>query len=237
MSRKSSQQCYLCGKWANSSTRDHVPPKSLAGDVPGIQFITLSACRGCNVKYSSHESRFRDFLAVIGSNLGIAEADGALAAFQRSVSRRPGPNRDYNRIQRAIGWQEVYTTSSIYLGTAPSISIPSDLDVESILIKIAQGLHYFHTRQIIPSGYVKQGVLVQPHRLPPLWDQVEWPFVGQTGNFFSYQGWKNPETIDCAQWLMLFYQRALGVVTFYDPVTMSGKAHAGNVPEEEKGHE
>ncbi len=102
MSRKPSKQCYLCGKWANSYTRDHVPPKGLAGDVSGIWFTTLPACRDCNVKYSSQESRLRDFLAVIGSNLGIAEANGALAAFQRNVSRRPDPNRDYNRIQRAI---------------------------------------------------------------------------------------------------------------------------------------
>jgi hypothetical protein len=236
MGQKPSKQCYLCGKWANSSTRDHVPPKSLAGDVPGIQFMTLPACRDCNMKYSSEESRLRDFLAVIGSNLGIAEADGALAAFQRNVSRRPGPNRDYDRIQRAIGWQEVSTASSIYLGVAPTITIPLDLDVESILIKIAQGLHYIHTEQIIPSWYVKQAVLVQPHRLPPLWYQVEWPFVGQTGNFFSYQGWKNPETIECAQWLMLFYQRALGVVTFYDPATMPVEAGAGNSPQGERRH-
>jgi len=108
--------------------------------------------------------------------------------------------------------------------------------VESILIKIAQGLHYIHTEQIIPSWYIRQGVLVQPHRLPPLWYQVEWPFVGQTDNFFSYQGWKNPETIECAQWLMLFYQRALGVVTFYDPATMPVEAGSGNVPQGEKKH-
>jgi len=74
MSQKRSKQCYVCGKWANSYIRDHVPPKSLAGNVPGIQFTTLPACRDCNVKYSSEESRLRDFLAVIGSNLGIAEA-------------------------------------------------------------------------------------------------------------------------------------------------------------------
>ena|SRR5260370_15579708 len=186
---------------------------------------------------TARKSRFRDFLAVIGSRLGIAEADGALEAFQRSVNRRPGPNRDYDRIQRAIGWQEVYTASSIYLGTAPSIKIPADLDVEGILIKIAQGLHYIYTKQIIPLWYIKQGVLIQPHHLPPIWHQVEYPFIGQTGNFFIYKGWKNPETIECAQWLMLFYQRALGVVTFYNPVTMPEEARStGAVSQEGKDH-
>lgn len=89
------------------------------------------------MKYPSQESRFRDFLAVIGSNQGIAEADGALAAFQRNVSRRPSPNRDYDRIQAAIGWREVFTANSIYLGTASAISIRSDLKVGNILVKIA----------------------------------------------------------------------------------------------------
>ena len=220
MGQKPSQQCYLCGKWVNSTTRDHVPPKNLAGDVPGISFLTLPACRECNETYSIQESRFRDFLAIIGSNIGIAEADGAFAAFVRNVARRPGPNKDYDRIQYSIGRQEVYTASSIYLGTAPTIKIPSDLAVEGILVKIAQGLHYHYTSQIIPQGYVKEGVLIQTQHLPSPWSSFEYPFVGSTGNFFSYKGWKNTETRACAIWLLLFYQRALGVVTFYDPTMM-----------------
>jgi hypothetical protein len=220
MKQKLSTQCYLCGKWANSCTRDHVPPKSLAGDIPNIPFMTVPACKECNSKYSIQESRFRDFLSVIGSNQGIAEADGALRAFERSVSRRPGPNRDYQRIQQSISWKDVYSAYSIYRGTAPAISLPNDLDAESVLVKIAQGLHYIHTQQIIPPGYVKEGVLIQPHHLPPGWLDLDYPFAGQVGNFFSFLGWKNPATIDCAMWLTLFYQRALGVVVIYDPVAM-----------------
>lgn len=218
MSKKAraSVQCYQCGKWANSHTRDHVPPKCLAGDVPGIQFLTVPACLECNGQFSTEEAKFRDFLAMIGSNTGIKEADGALEAFTRSVSRRPGPNRDYNRIMNAVGGEEDIYAGGIYLGTAPTIRVPADLDVGAVVVKIAQGLHYAYTQQVIPPAYKKRGSFLQPQYLPPELLQARYPVVGSVGDFFHYSGWWKMEGPDLAiaVWVMLFYRRAYGVAWF-----------------------
>jgi hypothetical protein len=218
MGRKVSVQCYLCGKWANSHTRDHVPPKCLAGDVPDIQFMTAPACRECNGRFSPEEAKFRDFLAMIGSNLGVKEADGALEAFKRSVSRRPGPNRDYNRIMNSVSEQEIYS-GSIYLGTAPTIRVPEDLDVSKVIIKIAQGLHYCYTEQVIPLSYEKIGRLLQPQYVPPQLQQAGYSVVGNVGDFFHYKGWWKMEDsgLAIAVWVMFFYQRTYGIAWFKDP--------------------
>src|SRR5436190_10111635 len=132
--KKPSQQCYLCGKWANSYTRDHIPSKTLAGDVPNIQFITVPACLECNQQFSSEESKFRDFLAVVGSNPVTEEANGALEAFKRNIQRnelgRAGrPHKDLQRILNGIHETEFYTPSKIYLGTVPSIRTGPDIDI------------------------------------------------------------------------------------------------------------
>lgn len=211
-------QCYICGKWSNSYTRDHVPPKCLAGDVPGIQFMSAPACLGCNQKFSPEESKFRDFLAMIGSNLGVKEADGALEAFGRNVSRRPGPNKDYNRIVERISEEEIYS-GKIYLGTAPAIRVPEDIDISGVITKIAQGLHYAHTKGIIPSWYERQGMLLQPEHVPSQFHQAVYYVVGQVGEFFHYKGWWKVENANCAVavWVMVFYQRAYGIAWFRDP--------------------
>jgi hypothetical protein len=218
VSRKPSVQCYLCGKWANSHTRDHVPPKALAGDVPNIEFKTVPACRECNGRFSSEESKFRDFLALIGSNLGVKEADGALEAFRRNVGRRPGPNRDYNRIMNAVSEREIYS-GSIYLGTAPTIRVSEDLDVSMVIIKIAQGLHYYYTEQVVPPSYEKMGWLLQPQYVPPQLHQAGYVVVGNVGDFFHYKGWWKMEdsNLAIAIWVMFFYQRAYGIAMFKDP--------------------
>lgn len=215
MSKKPSVQCYYCGKWSNSHTNEHVVAKCLAGDVPNIEFIRVPACLRCNNQFSIDESRFRDFLSVIGSGYGIEEADGALAAFGRSVGRRPGPNKDYQRIRNAITIRGI-DLGPLHFGPPPIIHLPDDLDENKVLIKIARGLHFHHTGKIVPPHYVKDAVLIPERCMPVELRQMQYSITGDIGDFFHYNGWWSTEGSDSAVWVMHFYQRAIGIAWFHN---------------------
>lgn len=152
---------------------------------------------------------------MIGANLGIRAADGALEAFTRSVTRQNTgvPNRDLQRILNAINGQEVYS-GPIYVGTAPAIRRPADLDVSKVLVKVARGLHYLHAQEVVPPFYRKDGNLLQYQHVPTEFHQAWYPVIGEVGDFFHYKGWWRS---GIAVWVMLFYQRAYGIAWFHDP--------------------
>ena len=158
MSRKPSGQCYLCGKWSNSLSRDHIPAKCLAPKNRNTDFLYAPACKDCNQAYSHEESKLRDFLAILCAKTGIAAADDAFEAFQRNVQRneigRAGtPHKDLSRIVNGIKMLELHSPGGIYLGTVPSLSRSNEIDMEGILIKVARGLHWAHYKTVIPDYY------------------------------------------------------------------------------------
>jgi HNH endonuclease len=217
MSRKPSVECYLCGKWSNSHTKEHVPPEMLGGGVKGIAYIYVPACRVCNNQFSHEESKLRDLLSVIGSNTGVEAADGAFAAFARSVNRQPGIiNRDLQRILENISITDMYS-GKIWVGKAQAIQTPRDLDAACVIKKIARGLHYYHTQQVIPQFYQKHGALFDSSQIPAPLLTAQYPYTGQTGDFFHYGGWTFGEKPDMILWIMAFYKRAYGVAWFQDP--------------------
>lgn len=218
MSKKSSVQCYLCGKISNTVTRDHIPPKSLAPDSSNSLFQYAPACEECNRKFSHEESKFRDFLAVLRAGNGIAAADDAYEALKRNVNRnaikRAGtPHRDLLRILEGIAQRELYAPGGIYLGTTKAISPASDINIQALLIKIARGLHYVHYQTIIPSGYIMKGYTLK--HIPE--SVIELPIVGNAGDFFHYRGGRLDEDPQAGIWFMAFYQAVYGMVYFDDP--------------------
>jgi|GEM_PF-2360545 len=217
MSRKPSVECYLCGKSSNSHTKEHVPPEMLGGGVKDIEYIYVPACLDCNKQFSHEESKLRDLLSIIGLNTGVEAADGAFAVFARSVNRQPGIiNSDLRRILENISVMDTYS-GKILIGKAQVIQTPRDLDAACVIKKIAQGLHYHHTQQVIPQFYQKHGALFDPSQVPGPLLTAQYPFTGQTGDFFHYGGWTFGEKSDMILWIMAFYKRAYGVAWFQVP--------------------
>jgi hypothetical protein len=223
MSKKSSTQCYLCGKFGKT-TDDHIPPKNLAPKNSNLEFIHGPACAECNNKLSHEESKFRDFLAVACSGLGIVEADNAFEAFQRSLNRntlgRAGrPPKDLVRIWEGIRQQDIYTArGNIYLGKTITISPAHDINIEAVLVKIARGIHYAHSRVVVPNEYEKRAAL---YNTVPYPDELHrMPLAGNIGDFFQYRGGWLSEDRKSGLWYMCFYKKLIGLAYFCPPGLM-----------------
>lgn len=211
------QVCYVCGQYRNSVTDDHVPPKFLAPENPRSDFQFAPACRDCNNQFSHLESKFRDFLAVCCGNAGVKEADDALAAFTRNVQRNPPkdiriPQKDLARVMEGVRTADAYSPGGIYLGKVPTIRPSAEVDVSTVLVKIARGLHYVHTGEIVPASYQMAGQLY--HELPYQEILSGLPAYGQASDFFHYRGGASAEDPRAGVWYMIFYRKVFGFALF-----------------------
>ncbi|MFL5629005.1 MAG: hypothetical protein ACJ788_25780, partial [Ktedonobacteraceae bacterium] len=161
--RREAAECYLCEKWCNSPTDDHVPPECLAPNALQTDFIKVPACKGCNNYYQKIENYFRDFLVNAVRRGKNRSADAAYEKFLRSVQRndigRAGrPHRDLQRVMKGMGIAQHYTIGDIYVGQSQFIHPSADVHTSALLVKIARGIHYHHSGKVQPFG---QRVYVQ----------------------------------------------------------------------------
>src|SRR6266566_2260117 len=156
MKRERRGICYLCGI-EGIVTDDHVPPRCLAPKANNSIFYKLPACETCNRALTVQEGRFRDYVVAYAKD-GVQEAEAAFENMMRNFGRgkeeRGGfPNKDFYRLYDNVVLKEGYTPGGIYIGPVIGIKPPEDLDYKSVLIKIARGLHYYHSHEIIPVNY------------------------------------------------------------------------------------
>jgi hypothetical protein len=215
--------CYLCGK-EGVVTDDHVPPHCLAPKANNSIFYKLPAHRVCNNALSVQESRFRDYVATYAKD-GVPEAEDAFESMQRNFVRGKEDgslNRDYYRLFDNV----VFSTSHIGAAQTPGgilislfvgIKYPKDLDYKAVLLKIARGLHYYHTQEIIPDNYLMMADFVVSD-----WERhaafiQRLTIAGQMGDFFVYKGtWAGDEP-KSGVWYMTFYQSLTGMASFRAP--------------------
>ena len=202
-------------------TDDHVPPRCLAPKANNSLFYKLPACKTCNKAFAIQESRLRDYLVAYAKD-GIPEAEAAFENMMRNFARgkevRGGlPNQDFYRLYHNVVFREGYTPGGIYVGPVFGIKPPDDLDYKSVLIKIARGLHYYHSGEIIPANYhmnadflvsneeYHAGIIRQLNR------------AGIVGDFFAYKGtWARDEP-KSGMWYMTFYRSITGMAGFSKP--------------------
>lgn len=213
--------CYLCGKEGIMSD-DHVPPRCLAPKANNSVFYKLPAHESCNKALSVHEGRFRDYVTAYAKD-GIPEAEDAFEKMQRGFERGKEergslPNQDFFRLYNNIEFREGYTPSGIYVGQVFGIKPSDDLDYKSVLLKIARGLHYHHTGEIIPDNYkIYAGFLVSNEEYHAgIIRQLN--VSGQMGDFFAYKGtWARDEPKSGGIWYMIFYRFIVGMAGFSKP--------------------
>jgi hypothetical protein len=213
--------CYLCGEEA-LLTNDHVPPKCLAPETDNSVFYYAPACGSCNKSLSVHENRFRDFAVALAKD-GVREAEDAFGKMSRSFKkigkeeRDDLLNRDFYRLFNNIIQVESHDPSGALRDPFWGIKPAQDLDYRSVLIKIARGLHYQHTQQIVPNDYGMHAdfVKVQSQLSENLLRQVH--ISGAMGDFFAYLGSYASDDHKSGIWYMGFYQSVLGIAVFGDP--------------------
>jgi hypothetical protein len=212
--------CYLCGK-EGTVTDDHVPPHCLAPKADNSVFYILPTHRTCNNALSHHESRFRDYVVAYAKD-GVPEAEDAFEKMQRNFVRgKEGGslNQDYYRLFDNI----VFSTSHIGAAQTPSgllispfvgIKPPKDLDYRAVLLKIARGLHYYHTQEIIPDNSFMMADFVVSDWERHIASIQRLNIAGQMGDFFAYKGtWARDEP-KSGIWYMIFYRSLVGVASF-----------------------
>lgn len=211
--------CYLCGNKAEI-TDDHVPPKNLAPKTPDSEFILLPACEKCNGKYSHEESKFRDFVVSAGAHRGLKSADDALEAAIRNFTRNPPkdgitPQKDLQRLIKNHSIVDVIGPDGVSLGKSHAITVSDDLNWRSVLVKIARGLHYKYTNQIIPDTNKIEVNFIKEIELPDIYKST--PYAGSVGDFFHYRGGPAVDEPTSGVWYLAFYKQVGAIVLFIKP--------------------
>jgi hypothetical protein len=216
--------CYLCGQ-ESELTDDHVPPKCLAPEANNSIFYYAPACRPCNEALSIHEERFRNYLVFFAPD-GVPEHESAfqamMRAFKKGKEKRGGiPNRDYYRIASNISVVNAFTDDGRYRGMFVGIKTANDMKYRDVLIKIARGLHYRHTEQVIPQEYRMYAKLIEnPLEHLGIIQQIGdfgTSVAGAMGDFFLYAGLYDSGDRKSGIWYVWFYQSVLACVQFGRP--------------------
>ncbi len=159
---------------------------------------------------------------------GIMLPEDAFEKMQRNFERgkegRGGLlNRDYYRLRDNIVFGETQigearTSGGILLSPFVGIKLPQDLDYKAVLIKIARGLHYHHTKEIIPNNYTTRAEFIFSdfERHNRYIKQLN--ISGQMGDFFRYKGiWVKNGPKKGGIWYMCFYRSIVGMAGFSQP--------------------
>lgn len=209
--------CYLCGAIPvkEELTADHIPPQGLSPLSPNSDFLLLPAHKSCNNMYSVQEEKFIAYLAFVCNGTGNASAEAAWAAAERGFKRneigRAGTlSKDLLRLFENSASAERYSQHGIYLGSARFCWPSEDVDIELVVGKIARGLHYYHTKTVVPEHWkirVELGQL-SPHYV------LQTPIQISLGDFFAYQGGCDETG---SLWYMSIYRQAYALVLIDDP--------------------
>ncbi len=179
--------CYLCGK-GGKLTDDHVPPRCLSPKSPNTSFFHLPAHKECNERLSHEESILRDFLATVGAKKNCQSADDAFLKMKKNFSRniigRAGqPHKDLVRIVKNISKKDLITPQGIYLKTVKVVYPPKDVNILSVIIKIARGLHFQCYREVIPEDYEMTAEYIKKIVDPDIYKNLK--YSGNTGGFMK----------------------------------------------------
>jgi hypothetical protein len=209
--------CYLCGVVPEQGelTVDHVPPHGLAPLSPNSDFLLLPSHKSCNNRYSDQEAKFIAYLASVCCGMGNASADAAWNATERGfrrneIGRAGAPSKDLLRLLENSAPIERYSRNGIYLGSSRVCWPSQEVDVELIIGKIARGLHYHHTKTVVPETWkltVELGQL-SPHYV------LQAPIHNSLGDFFAYEGGCDKSG---SLWYMSIYRQAYALVRIDDP--------------------
>jgi hypothetical protein len=140
------QKCVYC-KLQESTTDDHVPPKSFFPKPRPSNLITVPSCLDCN-KGAGKDEEF--FLATfMFSYAGVSEAGKRLwtEKLNRMYDKNIGLRR---KIADHLNQSSLYTPSGIYLGSGMTINT-DEKRFGSVVNKILKGLYFFEYDQPFPN--------------------------------------------------------------------------------------
>lgn len=202
-------------------TKDHIPPECFAPK-PLASFTATStsrfhyawACRACNKYYGDLEKAFKNFMLMGGEPDIQATED----AWNKVVSENDTSILKYGKLSKAVrGLQnnmifvQPRTPNGIYLFPAAALHIPRNAEELRVAIKIARGLHVFHTTEIVPQTYEMGVVFNVPIGY---FDQLAPTYSRTDTDFFQYLGYTTSDNCKVGIWYMRFYKGHTAMVWF-----------------------
>ena len=212
----SNKICYLCGV-RPANTKDHLFQESLfPKPMPSNLPQRLPACRRCNEGLSKDEEMFRVFVTS-----GIAyERQAGFRIWTERIrpdlqGDRPGLKPLLKSLAKVV---PVISESGDFLGQAGILEIERQ-PIQRILYKIAKGLYFLDTNQVLPDGVeILADYFDKSERLvsPPLDEAIKGAKKTAYGNgVVTY--WRNTVKDDptaSLTWLLFYEDKAFLICTF-----------------------
>jgi hypothetical protein len=141
------QNCVYCNL-QESTTDDHVPPKSFFPKPRPSNLITVPSCFDCNSGAGMDEEFF--LATFMFSNAGVSEAGQKL--WSEKLNRMYDKNIGLRRkIADHLEQTSLYTPTGIYLGRGMTINT-DEKRFGSVVNKILKGLYFFEYDQPLPNN-------------------------------------------------------------------------------------
>lgn len=162
-----------------------------------MKFVIVPACTTCNNSISKDEESFRNDLAMMADP---RISRGMYHAFQRSMTKSPALRKEL--VSRLIP-----------LGNNTGIKVP-EARANRVLTKIARGLHFNHTKELIPVDY---GVDVYLNPTEAILEVLELAEVqGELADgSLLYRGAIASDDHSTSIWWLVFHRHILAIVAFY----------------------
>lgn len=222
-SRRNRKTCAYCG--VPSSTRDHIPPRGIFGDIlkraPGTQLITVPACRACNEGSTEDDAYFRDAVFMASQQDGEPpEFDDVRAPIRRAAQKA---GKKYT-----TPMQEIFRNARPAWGVASEGGVLEKgmqfvvnwTRIKKVVERIARGLYWSHTKERVPPGYIvhvigdKEAGETQSNDLFERYEELAQAALGNYKRHvhlaaFSYAMTLDTEDPKAACFALLFYRHQM----------------------------
>lgn len=212
----SNRICYLCGV-RPANTKDHLFPEGLfPKPIPSNLPARLPACRQCNNRLSKDEELFRVFVA---SGMAYQRQAGFRIWTEKIRPDLQGKRRGLKRLLKSLAKVvPVISKSGGFLGQASILEIQRQ-PIQRVLYKIAKGLYFLDTNQVLPDDVeILADYFDKPEGLvsPPFDEVIKGAKKFTYGNgVVTY--WRNTVKDDptaSLTWLLFYEDKAFLICTF-----------------------
>ena len=194
------ERCAYC--FRKGITDDHIPPKSIFGNVDKRGLPSVRSCKQCNVGSSVDDEYFKNVLAM---------RDGNKFTESEVLNKTLSCLRDNKKFCRNLSSKQVlgFTSSNLYVGPVMTYDIDFKI-VHKVVNRITKGLFKFTFGNNVPWNYnVSTQMISDDYKSEG--DHEIWSAFNKNiktiRGMFSYSYLTCSDAKDVSAWFLNFYQR------------------------------
>jgi hypothetical protein len=207
--KTSTKKCYGCGSPA--TTKEHVVPRCLYPDKPGVKLLTVPACRNCNNPLAKDEEYFRLFLTAAWTENPVAET-----VWEQKVRRSFERGWDGLRKLAVANMRDFYLPSRT--GFVRTGLLKGDAArMDRVAEKIVRALYYHVTGKVMPPE-AKMNLYWQPRSWLPDRPLATRLITVDPAVFSCHYAIGSRGSAEISAWWMVFYRSFMYVVMAKAPI-------------------